>query len=164
MSDFKVIETQEEFNAVISDRLKREREKYASEIREQLKEQGWKTPEEVAELTEDLNKQVEQLRNAAASTEKLLAEKDEAIAKGETYKADLEKTRIALAAGLKYEQAGRLRGNNAKEWEQDAKQLASEFAEFAAGQNQPAPLGSGSSGESTGEQFANFFNSVLSST
>lgn len=164
MSEFKVIETQEEFNAAISERLKRDREKYAAEFEAQFKEKGWKTPEEVAALTEDLNKQVEKLQNAAASTEKLLAEKDAAIAKGEEYKAENEKIQIALAAGLKYEQAGRLRGNNADEWKQDAKQLASEFAAYAAGQNQPAPLGSGSSGESTGEQFANFFNSVLSTT
>ena len=91
MSEFKVIETQEEFNAAISERLKRDREKYAAEFEAQLKEQGWKTPEEVAALTEDLNKQVEKLQNAAASTEKLLAEKDAAIAKGEEYKAAYEK-------------------------------------------------------------------------
>ena len=41
MSEFKLIETQEEFNAAISERLKRDREKYAAEFEAQLKEQGW---------------------------------------------------------------------------------------------------------------------------
>lgn len=164
MSEFKVIETQEEFNAAISERLKRDREKYTAEFETQLKEKGWKTPEEVAALTEDLNKQVEKLQNAAASTEKLLAEKDEAIAKGEEYRAENEKIQIALAAGLKYGQHKRIQGNNPDEWKEDAKRFAAEIAEYEASQNRPAPLGSGSSGESTGEQFANFFNSVLSTT
>ena len=94
----------------------------------------------------------------------LAGKKASAQHKLDVEKAENEKIQIALAAGLKYEQAGRLRGSNADEWKQDAKQLASEFAAYAAGQNQPAPLGDGSSGESTGEQFANFFNSVLSTT
>ena len=164
MSEFKVIETQEEFNAAISERLKRDREKYEAEIMSQLKEQGWKAPDEIEALTKDLNKQIETLQSAAANSEKLIAEKDAEIAKGETYRADLEKTRIALAAGLGIEQAARIRGNNADEWAADAKKLAAEFASFAAASNAPAPLGDPgtSAGKSTREQFADFASEIFS--
>ena len=84
--------------------------------------------------------------------------------KSEADKAENEKIQIALAAGLKYGQHKRIQGNNPDEWKEDAKRFAAEIAEYEASQNRPAPLGSGSSGESTGEQFANFFNSVLSTT
>lgn len=141
MSEFKVIETQEAFDAAISARLKRDREKYAEQFEADLRAKGWKSPEEIATLTADLSKQVEALQAAAASTEKLIAEKDAKIAEGDTYRADLEKTRIAIAAGLGIDQAARLQGTTPEEWTADAKKLAGEFLAFAAGQNKPAPLG-----------------------
>lgn len=160
MAEFKIIETQEDFDAAISARLKRDREKYAEQFEADMREKGWKTSEEIAELTKDLTKQIETLKTAAASTEQLIAQKDAEIAKGETYRTDLEKTRIALAAGLGIEQAGRIRGENADEWAADAKKLAAEFSAFAAGQNQPAPLGSaGETGnKATRNQFEDWVN------
>ena len=164
MADFKVIETQEEFDVAISDRLKRDRAKYTEQFEKEMREKGWKSADEVAELTSDLNKQIETLQNAAASTEQIIAQKDVEIAKGETYRADLEKTRIALAAGLGIEQAARIRGDNAEEWAADAKKLAAEFASFAAANNAPAPLGDPgvSAGKSTREQFADFASEIFS--
>lgn len=164
MAEFKVIETQEDFDAAISARLKRDREKYAEQFKNEMREKGWKSAEEVAELTADLNKQIETLQNTAASTEKILAQKDAEIAKGETYRADLEKTRIAIAAGLSIDQASRLRGTNTEEWTADAKKLADEFTRFAAGYNQPAPLGSagGDTGsKETRNQFADWVNQTF---
>lgn len=164
MSEFKVIETQEDFDAAISARLKRDREKYAEQFKAEMREKGWKTAEEIAELTADLNKQIETLQSAAASTEQIIAQKDAEIAKGETYRADLEKTRIAIAAGLSIDQASRLRGANAEEWTADAKKLADEFTRFAAGFNQPAPLGSagGEPGsKETRNQFADWVNQTF---
>lgn len=160
MSDFKIIETQEEFDAAISARLKRDREKYAEQFEAEMRGKGWKTSEEIEEMTAELNQKIEKLEAAAASTEKLIAEKDAEIAKGETYRTDLEKTRIALAAGLGIEQAGRIRGENADEWAADAKKLAAEFKSFASGQNQPAPLGSAgdTGGKSTRDQFEDWVN------
>ena len=54
MSEFKVIETQEAFDAAISARLKRDREKYAEQFETELKDKGWKSPEDIAALTADL--------------------------------------------------------------------------------------------------------------
>ena len=127
MSEFKVIDTQEAFDAAISDRLKRDREKYWKQFEEEMKSKGWKSPDEISEITADLNKQIATLQNAAASTEKILAEKDAKIAEGEIYRTDLVKTRIALNAGLGIDQVGRLQGANEEEWEEDAKKLIGEF-------------------------------------
>lgn len=159
MADFKVIETQEDFNAAIADRLERDRKKYAEQFEKDMRDKGWKSAEEVEKLTGELNQQIETLKASATSNKDIIAERDAAIAKGETYRAELEKTRIALKAGLSIEQAGRLRGNNAEEWTEDAKQLAAEFTAFAAGQNAPAPLGNGGDpgAGSTRDQFANWF-------
>lgn len=163
MADFKIIETQEDFDAAISDRLKRDRAKYAEQFETEMREKGWKTADEVAEMTADLQKQIGTLQAAAASTEQLIAQKDAEIAKGETYRTDLEKTRIALAAGLSIEQAGRIRGDNADEWTADAKKLAEEFNRFAAEQNHPAPLGNAgaANGRATRDQFADFASAIF---
>lgn len=164
MSEFKVIETQEDFDAAISARLKRDREKYAEQFETDMREKGWKSPDEVTQLTADLTKQIETLQAASADTAKIIEQKDAEIAKGESYRADLEKTRIAIAAGLSIEQAGRLRGGNADEWTADAKKLAGEFQAFAQQQsNQPAPLGNpgASSNKTTRDQFADALNDFL---
>ena len=138
MSEFKVIETQEQFDQAIASRLRRDRESYQKQFEADLKEKGWKSAEEIAALTESLNTQITTLQNAAAETEKTLAEKEQLIADGEKYRTDLAKTRIAIAAGLKLDYVDRVRGNNEEEWKKDAELLAKDFA--AA--HLPPPLGS----------------------
>ena len=132
MSDFKIIETQEQLDAIISERLRRDREAQAK------KYEGWKSPEDMQKALEDLNAKVKALEDAAAVSQQTIAEKDAEIAKSAKYKTDLEKTRIALAAGLKIEYADRLRGETQEEWEADAKVLAKDFGQAHA----TAPLGS----------------------
>ena len=152
MSEFKIIETQEQFDAAISERLKRDREAQAK------KYEGWTSPGDLQKITEDLNKKIKSLEDAAVATEQTIAEKDAEIAKGAQYRTDLEKTRIALAAGLKVEYADRLRGENAEEWKADAEVLAKDFAAAHVA----APLGSNepiNSGEpNTAKQFADWVN------
>ena len=142
MSEFKIIDTQEAFDAAISGRLKRDREKYQEQFEQDMKAKGWKSPEEIEALTADLSKKIETLTTAAADTEKLMAEKDAKIAEGEKDRADLAKTRIALAAGLSIDQVGRLQGSNEEEWTADAKKMVSEFNAYSERVNKPAPLGS----------------------
>ena len=168
MSEFKPIETQEEFqqrfDAAIGPRLERDRKKYREQFEAEMREKGWKTTEEVVELTADLQKQVETLQNAAASTEQVLKEKDEKIAEGERYRADLEKTRIASAAGLSIEQAARLQGTNVEEWKADAAKMVSEMHAYLDSQNRPTPLGDAgtTAGNDTRTQFANWASQVMS--
>ena len=132
MSEFKVIETQEQLDAVIGERIRRATETAAK------KYEGYKSPEEFQQIIDSYNAKIKTLEDAAATAQQEMAEKDAAIAEGARYRTDLEKTKIALAAGLKIEYADRLRGETAEEWENDAKALAKDFAAAHV----TAPLGS----------------------
>ena len=138
MADFKAIDTQEQFEEAIKARLERDRKTYRKAFEEEMREKGWKSPDEIEGLTKDLNSQIDALNTAAAETAKAMAAKDEEIAAGAKYRTDLEKTRIALQAGLKIEYADRLRGETKEEWEADAEELAKDFASSHV----TAPLGS----------------------
>ena len=87
MSEFKPINTQEEFDAAIKDRLERERGKYADY--ENLKTQ-------VGTLTTERDTAVQQLGDANA--------------KIKTYETNSVKMRIAQAKGIPAEMALRLTG------------------------------------------------------
>ena len=161
MPEFKVIETQEQFEAAIKSRLERDRKTYQKTIEEDLKGKGWKTPEEIEKLTKDLDSQIETLNLAAAETAKTIAAKDEEIAQNAKYRAELEKTRIAIAAGLNMDFAERLKGDNAEEWKKDAAGLAKMVKTAAPG---AAPLGNpgtGGGSGSTRDQFASWFAEVI---
>ena len=132
MSDFKVIETQEQFDEMLGDRLKRERE--ASE----KKYEAYTSPDDLQKLKDSYEERIKALEDAAATTQKTLDEKDQQIAEGAKYRTDLEKTRIALKAGLDMKYADRLRGETEEEWKKDAEELAKDFAMA----HQTAPLGS----------------------
>ena len=170
MSEFKVIETQEQFDAAIATRLERDRKTYAKQFEADLREKGWKSPEEIEDLTKDLNGQIGDLNGqigklqaAAADTEKLIAAKDEEIAKGTKYRSDLEKTRIVIGMGLPMEEAEKLRGENADEWKADAKATLKRFQEYAASMNRPSPLGTPESTGtgSTRDQFASWASDMF---
>lgn len=152
MSDFKIIETQEQLNEVIGERLKKAAEKAEEKF------SGWTSPESLEKIRADYEAKIKALEEAAAGVQTKLDEKDAKIAEGEKYRTDLEKTRIALAAGLKVEYAERLQGETAEEWKKDAETLAKDFA--AA--NVIAPLGSSepdiTEKASTAKQFADWMH------
>ena len=152
------INTQEEFDAAIGERLSRDRESQAK------KYEGWTSPEDLKKITDAHEAEIKKLTDAAAESEAKIKNLNEEIAKGNTYRADLEKTRIAIAQGLDIKYADRLRGETREEWEADAKDLAKDFAAYASAQNQPAPLGSpGTSGtKTTRDQFADAVNQFFS--
>ncbi len=148
MADFKPITSQEEFDSIISDRLARERSTTEKRF------DGWTSPDKLAELKSGYEKQLEELRASHQSEmeslgtkhagelktlQDTLSEKEKALAENEHYRTDLEKTRIALAAGLPERYASRLVGANADEWKADANELAKDFG---GTRQQPAsPLG-----------------------
>lgn len=122
MAEFKIIETQEQFDAAISERLKRDRESFAKRF------EGYKSPEDLQKITDGLNAQIKALEEEKSSFAATIKEKDAKIAESDKYRTDLAKTRIALKAGLDIKYADRLRGKDEKEWEADAKDLAKDFA------------------------------------
>lgn len=131
MAEFVSINTQEEFDAAIKERLKREREAQAK------KYDGWISPDDQQKRISEYDRQIKALQDAAAEAEKTIAEKDAKIAEGAKYRTDLEKTKIALAVGLKIDYADRLRGETPEEWRKDAETLAKDFA----ASHRTAPLG-----------------------
>ncbi|WP_162012505.1 capsid assembly scaffolding protein Gp46 family protein [Streptococcus sp. S784/96/1] len=115
MSEFKIIETQEELDTVVKARLAREREKYADY--DQLK----------ARVTE-LESENGALKSAAEASKTALSERDSKIADFEKQVAGYEtatlRTRIALANGLPYDLADRLVGDDEVSLTADAERLA----------------------------------------
>lgn len=119
---FKVIETQEAFDAAIKDRLERERAKFQTEI----------------DKAAGLQQTIDKLQNEKATwkTEKggLEAQIQELTGKlsaadGRVKAAELEtkKLEVVLAAGLPAELRTRIQGSTEKELQEDAAKLADLF-------------------------------------
>lgn len=125
MSEFNVIETQEQFDKAIGERIKREQET----IRKQY--EGYLSPDEAAKKYEgylspdEVKKQYEGFLSPDE-----VAKKDAALKK---YETDSVKTRVALEAGLPYEMAARLSGEDEESIKKDAEAMAKLFA----GRRQP---------------------------
>ena len=115
MSEFKPINTQEEFDAAIRERLSREKAKYSDY--DQLKSR-------VTELeTENvgLKSTIEANNQSKADADKQLEVLQNQIAGYET--ASL-RTRVALQYGLPYDLADRLQGTDEDSFKADAERLA----------------------------------------
>ena len=115
MSDFKVIETQEQLEDVLKDRLKREGDKIRKEF------EGFLSPSDAAEkykgyLSPDAEK--EKYKDHL-SPEKVA----ELNAKIKGYETDSVKTRIAHENGLSYEAIGFLRGEDEESIRKSAESL-----------------------------------------
>lgn len=150
----KAITTQEELDEIIKSRIARANESAAK------KYEGWISPDEMEKTRKDFETQLEALREAAAESARKIEEKEASIKEMATYKTDLEKTRIAIAAGLDVKYASRLQGDNAEAWKKDAEDLAKDFA--AARKPVSTPIGSSETPPgkiSTSKQFENWFNS-----
>lgn len=122
MSDeFKTIETQEQLDEIIKDRLARSEKKW------QEKYAGYLSPDEVKAKTEDLQKQIDELGNSLnGATEKAKADADMIAsleAKNKSYETASVKSRIAHEVGIPYELANKLSGETEEDIRKDAEQL-----------------------------------------
>ena len=118
---FQVIETQEQLDAIVGERVARAKDSARKEF------EGWISPDALAKQTEDLNTQLgslnDQLKTLAdekAALESKLTEKDGQIAK---YETDSVKTKIAREFGLSYEAIGFLQGEDEETIRQSAESL-----------------------------------------
>ncbi len=162
MSDFKAITTQEEFDAAIGERIKRERETLAK------KYEGYISPEKLAEKEkesaasmEELTKKLEKLTKDAATHEKTV---NELNAKIKGYESDSVKTRIAHEVGLPYELASRLSGDDEDAIRKDAEGLSKLMG---SGRHEAPPLASrdkagksGRGGEATDAAYISMLGSL----
>lgn len=121
MSEFKVIETQEQFDAAISERINREKATLAK------KYEGYISPDDMnAKLTESQTKIDDLTGQLTAANEKItnhtteIAERD---AKIKQYEAAQTKAKIAHEAGLSYEAIDFLKGENEEEIKKSAETL-----------------------------------------
>jgi hypothetical protein len=122
MSDFKVIETQEELDKIIQKRLAQKDRELAEMYKEYL------SPEKASELKAEYEKRLEEVQKTLESAngklkdhDKVVSDLTERATKAET---SLLKGRIAHEAGLPFEIAGRLMGSNEEELKKDAEALS----------------------------------------
>lgn len=123
MAEFTVIETQEQLDAVIKDRLERERNAVRKEFADY---------DSIKKALEDKTKRETELTGKLGEYEKQIGELTGKLSKSET---DSAKTRIAFELGLPFEMCSRLAGTTEEEIRKDAETLS----RFVRKQN-PAPL------------------------
>lgn len=130
MSNFKIIETQEELDAIIGERIAKAKRKAAEEYADydEIKKRLGEYESQIATLSEQLKTKDEAISGHDAEIADLNA-------KVQSYATAAAKTKIAHEFGLPYEFATRITGDTEEAMREDAKAL-SKFV------SQPsAPLG-----------------------
>lgn len=119
MSEFKTIETQEELDNIIKDRLDRNTKKITAEVTKQF--EGYISPDDAAKSKKAFEDEISKLTAQ-------LTEKDTAIAdltaKNTAYETASVKAKIAREYGIPAELADRISGTNEDEYKADAENLA----------------------------------------
>lgn len=131
MSDFKAIETQEQLDAIIGERIRRAESKAAEKYADydSIKHQNDELTAQIADLT----KQIKAKDEAISGNKEIV---DNLNAKIKDYETRSVKTRIAHEVGLPYQLADKLSGEDEDAIREDAKKMAS-FIKTPA-----APIGS----------------------
>ena len=124
---FKPIETQEELNAIIKERLKRERESAEKRF------EGWVSPEDHAKAIEDANKAFDDYKKVHESDEQTIKD---LTAKNREYETANLKSRIAHEVGLSFEWISRISGEDEQSIRSDAESLKKLVG---SGNNVPIP-------------------------
>lgn len=114
MTEFKTIETQEELNSIIAERLKREKEKYADY--DKLKSDNEALTKQLATVNQALKDKEDESIGFSTQIEELTG-------KIKSYELANLKTTIALKNGLPYDLAERLVGNDEDSLNVDAQNL-----------------------------------------
>lgn len=127
--DFQVIATQEEFDARIGERLKREREKLEKQFSDQYA--GYVSADDYNKGLNGLN---EKLSKANKEAQEAADRVKELEGKVQEYETNSVKMRIARDFGMPYEMCDRLRGDNEEALRADAEALMGLF-----GQQSKAP-------------------------
>ncbi|MBP5362863.1 MAG: DUF4355 domain-containing protein [Ruminococcus sp.] len=124
--EFKVIETQEAFDAAIKTRLERNTRTVTEEVTK--KYEGYISPDEAKKATEQIETLTKELEAGKAIIEELTA-------KNSAYEINSVKMKIAQEYGLPSELADRINGSNEEEMKKDAESLAA----FIKPSHQPRP-------------------------
>lgn len=131
MSEFKPINTQEEFDAAIKDRIARNTKSVTDEVTKKF--EGWISPEDSAAKMKELNDKLDTLTKQAGEKDKSIAE---LTTKNQAFELSALKAKVAHEKGIPYELAQRLSGTTEEEIGKDADMLAK-----LVGGTHTAPLG-----------------------
>jgi hypothetical protein len=144
MSDFTVIETQEQLNEVIKDRLEQQERVLKKGF------EGYKSPDEVGEITASFEKQLAELQSKA-DQQKADLEEEVRQAKAGAEAARMENLRMKVASeyGIPAELAQRIEGTDEESIRADAKV----FAQFTTSPVTPQATPERPVGDSTEEAF-----------
>jgi len=130
MAEFKIIETQEDFDRAIQKRLEQKDKEVTARFKDYL------SPEDVTALKADYDKQLKEARNDLAAITDKLSKHDTEVADltARAVKAEttLLKNRIANDNGIPMTFADRLVGETEDELKKDAESLASYFTKPSA--------------------------------
>lgn len=128
--EFKVIETQEDFDKAIQKRLARADREMQEKYREYL------APDKVEELKQEYEAKVQKVEAELKAANEKIAGHDQIVSdlttRATTAEGDLLKSRIAHEAGVPFELAGRLVGSTEEELKKDAENFASFLAPKSA--------------------------------
>jgi hypothetical protein len=111
---FKIIETQEELDAIIRERLERAEKKY----------EGFMSAEDVQKMKDTYEAKVKEETDKYTTLEK---EKNDLVGKVKGYEVGTLKTKVALANGLPIGVTDYLKGETEEELTESAKALSSMF-------------------------------------
>lgn len=112
--EFKPIETQEELDSIIKERLKRERDATNKRF------EGWISPDDHQKAINDANKAFDDYKKAHEGDEQTIAD---LTAKNKEYETAALKSRIAHETGLSYEWISRISGDDEASIRKDAESL-----------------------------------------
>ena len=130
MSDFKVIETQEDFDKAIQKRLAQK----DRELEEQFKD--YLSPEKAKDLKAEYEKRLEEANKLLESANAKLTDHDKIVSdltqRAQAAETSLLKSKIAIEKGIPIEFASRLMGANEEELSKDADSIAKLFGKAPA--------------------------------
>lgn len=116
MGDFKPIETQEELNTIIKDRLDRQQKTIESSIMEKYADY-----DELKDVKTNLQAKLEELQKESAINKKTIAD---LTSKVQTHETNSAKMRIAQEYNIPYELSSRLNGDDEESIRKDAQMLS----------------------------------------
>jgi len=148
MSEFKTIETQEELDNIIKDRLDRNTKKITAEVTKQF--EGYISPDDAAKSKKALEDEISKLTAQITEKDTKIAD---ITAKNTAYETAAVKAKIAREYGIPAELADRISGTNEDEYKADAENLA----KFVAAGKPTAPM---FSAEPSGKGQANNTNAA----
>lgn len=156
MSDeFKVIETQEDFDKAIQKRLAQKDREMSERYKDYL------SPDDVEKIKSDYETKLAKINDDLKAANEKIAGNDQIVSeltnRATTAEGDLLKSRIAYESGVPYELAGRLVGSNEEELKADAEKLAS----FLVPKSAP-PLHTSDSSTNSNADMASLLNQLNS--